>query len=250
MSPEKKTRVCTLFKGTLTVPEWKQFRWRYLILLFLGIAAFAIPHLHFHWLKWDIDSGTVTTFGIIRHQFNDSGADFELFVNKVYRGTLAGIMCTYIASALFIYGFKRIWLSATRSSIKRIAGYVFSISALLIVGSYMLKWLGAYPGDPEVGSKSFAIYFLTVVLIPVMEELFARLTLYQMIRSKTHFLIAAILSSIVFGLMHFSYPEPIKMALTAISGFLLCWSYEKTGSILTPIGIHVLNNLSLQLLEY
>lgn len=239
-----------MFKGTLTVPEWKQFRWRYLILLFLGIAAFAIPHLHVHWLKWNVDSGTVIVFGIIRHQFNGPEADFELFVNKVYRGTLAVIMCTYIVSALTIYGFRRIWQSAARSSIKRIAGYIFSISALLITGSYMLKWLGVYPGDPEVGCKTFATYFLTGVLIPVMEELFARLTLYQMIRSKTHFLIAAILSSIVFGLLHFSYPEPVKIALTAIVGFLLCWSYEKTGSILTPIGIHVLNNLSLQLLGY
>jgi membrane protease YdiL (CAAX protease family) len=87
---------------------------------------------------------------------------------------------------------------------------------------------------------------LVGVVGPIEEELFARFTLYQMIRARSHFLVAAILSSLVFGLLHFGYPQPIKMLMAGILGVVLCWAYEKTGSILAPIGIHVLSNLWMQ----
>ena len=114
------------------------------------------------------------------------------------------------------------------------------IGAILILGGHMFEWLGIYSGDPGSRHMPVCMVLFVGVIGPIQEELFARLTLYQMIRAKSHFLVAAILSSLVFGLLHFGYPEPIKMLMAGLTGIFLCWTYEKTGSILVPIGIHVL----------
>jgi membrane protease YdiL (CAAX protease family) len=82
---------------------------------------------------------------------------------------------------------------------------------------------------------------LIVVLAPISEELCFRGMLFGGLRTKLPVLPAALVGGLVFGALH---------ALTGISavpplvvfGFLLCLLYEKTGSVVPGIVLHMLNN--------
>jgi membrane protease YdiL (CAAX protease family) len=82
---------------------------------------------------------------------------------------------------------------------------------------------------------------LIVILAPISEEVCFRGMLYGGLRTKLPTVPAALVAGLVFGGLH---------ALTGLSavpplivfGFLLCLLYEKTGSIVPGILLHMLNN--------
>jgi uncharacterized protein len=82
---------------------------------------------------------------------------------------------------------------------------------------------------------------LIVVLAPIGEEICFRGMLFGGLRTKLPMVPAALVGGLVFGGLH---------ALTGISavpplivfGFLLCLLYEKTGSVVPGIVLHMLNN--------
>ncbi len=243
MKQEKSSAVWDfLFLGSLVVPKWREYWWRYLLLLFIGVAVLGLTTFHNVWLHQNDASSTVNSFGITLHP-DDTVVDFQEFINVVYRATLLIIWSVYVLLVIAIYGPRRFWQAATRASMKTVACYIVGVGAMLVFGGYLIERFGAYSGDPTNQRTSTTALYLFSVMGPLMEEMFARFTLFQMIRAKFPFWVAATLSSLVFGLLHFGYPEPIKMLMAGISGILLCWTYEKTDSIATPIGIHVLNNL-------
>ena len=124
-----------------------------------------------------------------------------------------------------------------------------------------LKWMGATVvaylvfnavyvavfGEPhqEDIAEGFGVVpvqvLLIVILAPLSEEICFRGMLYGGLRTKLPVVPAALVGGLVFGGLH---------ALTGISavpplvvfGFLLCLLYEKTGSIVPGIVLHMLNN--------
>jgi membrane protease YdiL (CAAX protease family) len=124
-----------------------------------------------------------------------------------------------------------------------------------------LKWMGAAIGvyllfafaysqlivEPhqtdiarDFGTVPFQI-LLIVIAAPISEEVCFRGMLFGGLREKLPRLGAALLSGLVFGGLH---------ALTGVSavpplivfGFVLALLYEKTGSVLPGIVLHMLNN--------
>ena len=91
--------------------------------------------------------------------------------------------------------------------------------------------------------KPLIIYeFITSLIIaPIYEELIFRGLIYDDTKKLFNVKIAALVSSILFGLMHFNggYSQVIK---TAISGLLSAYCYEKTKSLYACILLHSLNN--------
>jgi uncharacterized protein len=82
---------------------------------------------------------------------------------------------------------------------------------------------------------------LIVILAPLSEEICFRGMLYGGLRTRLPVVPAALVGGLIFGGLH---------ALTGISavpplvvfGFLLCLLYEKTGSVVPGIVLHMLNN--------
>jgi membrane protease YdiL (CAAX protease family) len=80
-----------------------------------------------------------------------------------------------------------------------------------------------------------------VILAPISEETCFRGMLYGGLRERLPKIPAALIVGLIFGGLH---------ALTGVSavpplmvfGFLLCLLYEKTGSIVPGILLHMLNN--------
>jgi len=117
------------------------------------------------------------------------------------------------------------------------------------IGVY-LAFVTAYValiGEPDqediaeaFGSLPFQI-LLVAIAAPISEEIFFRGMMFGGMRRRMPMLVAAFLSAAVFGLLH---------ALTGLSavppliafGFILAVLYEKTGSIVPGILLHMLNN--------
>jgi membrane protease YdiL (CAAX protease family)/uncharacterized RDD family membrane protein YckC len=98
-------------------------------------------------------------------------------------------------------------------------------------------------GVDEGALGAIAAFFLIVIAAPVAEEIFFRGFMFAGIRSRGSFLVAAVISSGVWGLFHYqnesSWPVVLQLSLF---GLILCAVYERTGSIRPTIALHLLNN--------
>ena len=99
--------------------------------------------------------------------------------------------------------------------------------------------------DLGVGDENLLVAITAVVLIaglaPIAEELFFRGFVFSGLRSRMTMLPAALISGLVFGLVH--APTGITTVVPlAVLGAVLAWLYDKTGSLWPPVIAHVLNN--------
>lgn len=143
--------------------------------------------------------------------------------------------------------------SSAGQALRRLGVRSFRPSALkwmlAAVGAYLL-FSGVYValfGAPEQEdiAESFGTLPLQILLIviaaPISEEVCFRGMLFGGLRERLPRLAAALISALIFGGLH---------ALTGISavppliafGFILALLYEKTGSIVPGVLLHMLNN--------
>ena len=143
--------------------------------------------------------------------------------------------------------------SSVGQALRRLGVRSFSPSAL----KWMLAAIGAYllfaalyasifgsPHQEDIAESFGAVpvqILLIVIAAPVSEEICFRGMLFGGLRQRLPRLAAALISALIFGGLH---------ALTGISavpplvafGFVLALLYEKTGSIVPGIVLHMLNN--------
>jgi uncharacterized protein len=84
--------------------------------------------------------------------------------------------------------------------------------------------------------------FLVSVVAPIGEEFFFRGFFYGALRNWRGPWLAAILTGLVFGIVHFSSSNVAFLLPLAFFGFALCVLYEKTGSLYPCIALHCANN--------
>jgi uncharacterized protein len=130
-----------------------------------------------------------------------------------------------------------------RSAFKWLVAAFFAYYALAIVYALIFsppeeelpKELGA---EDSVG-LAIATGVLLIAVAPVAEELFFRGFLYQAFRNSFGIWPGAILSGLVFGVIHFEF---FKLVQLAILGVILALLFEKTQSLWPPIMLHAINN--------
>ncbi len=102
-----------------------------------------------------------------------------------------------------------------------------------------LRTLGA-----EEGTVRLVLTAVLVVLIaPVAEEILFRGMAYRALRNAMGAWLAAVLVGSGFGAIHYSGPDSIGVLVPlAVLGAIFCLLYEWTGSLWTPIALHIANN--------
>jgi uncharacterized protein len=80
---------------------------------------------------------------------------------------------------------------------------------------------------------------LVILVAPVCEEIVFRGFIYRVLRSRMAFWLAAGIDGILFGLVH---GVNAALPVLAFLGAVLCWVFERTGTLFAPIAIHALNN--------
>ena len=136
-----------------------------------------------------------------------------------------------------------------------ILGYLGSQALGEILGILTLL---IYPNFSNVNDANITGIFLndvrlmaigTVLLVPVVEELFFRGLIFRNLHSKNH-VAAYLVSMVLFSLLHVvSYIgayAPVHLLMCFLqylpASFCLCWCYCQTGTIITPIFMHALTN--------
>lgn len=82
------------------------------------------------------------------------------------------------------------------------------------------------------------LFISIVILAPIVEEIVFRGIFFNLLNKKRSTLSAMVLSSVVFGILHAETMVP-----TAVIGFVLCFIYHRTGSLILVMAGHMVNNL-------
>ncbi len=86
----------------------------------------------------------------------------------------------------------------------------------------------------------FAI--IPAVIAPILEEVIFRKIIFGSLYKRTNFFVAALLSALIFGIIH---GEPEHILIYASMGFVFAYLYVKTKKIIVPILVHMtLNSIS------
>jgi hypothetical protein len=84
--------------------------------------------------------------------------------------------------------------------------------------------------------------FLLAFVAPIAEEFFFRGFVFGVLREKIGVPGGAIATGVVFGLVHVAGSPIETVGVLVILGVLLCFLYQRTGSLLPCIALHALNN--------
>ena len=96
-------------------------------------------------------------------------------------------------------------------------------------------------GIQNMYSADFVVQIIVFgFVIPIAEEFMFRGVLYQRYRETRGFYYAAIWSALFFSVTH---TNTVQMIYTFLLGILLCYVYEKFGSMKAPIMLHIVLNL-------
>jgi len=88
--------------------------------------------------------------------------------------------------------------------------------------------------------KTFPITILfTSLLAPVTEEIVFRKIIFRTLQKKTGFFIATLISSSLFGIIHFDFRNMITYIAM---GFVFSFIYQRTNRIFVPIVSHLIMN--------
>jgi uncharacterized protein len=188
----------------------------------LGIPAAIIGHR---------DNGDLTTFGNVGVQL----------------GTALGFLMVPMAiaarrgAATMGEVFRRLGLRSFKpSALKWMAAAVGAY--LLFATAYSLLIVEPHQEDIAKGFGTFPVQILLIVVAaPVSEEVCFRGMLFGGLRERLPRLGAALLGGLIFGGLH-ALTGVTAVPPLIVFGFLLSLLYEKTGSIVPGIILHMLNN--------
>lgn len=133
-----------------------------------------------------------------------------------------------------------------------IAGFFLALFVQSIAANIEVNVFGVEPGSENtemivnVIKVSPFVIIVTSILGPILEEIIFRKILFGVLYTRTNFFIAALISSLIFSLLH---GEPQHVLLYASMGFTFAFLYVKTKRILVPIFAHVAMNTMVVIIQ-
>lgn len=118
--------------------------------------------------------------------------------------------------------------------------FIFLIAYGLIVQPDPQQIIEEIQAEDET-AKLVALGILVILAAPFAEELFFRGFLFGGLRGRMSLWPAALVSGLLFGLVHLP-GGVLQVPPLAVFGVLLAWLYERTGSLGPPIFVHMIQN--------
>lgn len=148
------------------------------------------------------------------------------------------------------------FLQNRKNLLKKILHLATAMFVVSFVFSSFIAWLTQTSSSQNQAmiSEQFAkmpalMLFVTLVFAPMVEEIVFRGVIFQTVRTKWSFFPAALLSALLFGLIHTSFSasmhwsEGLYVLVYAALGFLMCKAYEDTSNFWAAYALHFVNNL-------
>lgn len=134
-----------------------------------------------------------------------------------------------------------------------ISGVFLAWIAQAIAVTIETEILGITPGSEntavimEITRLAPIFMIIPAIVAPILEEIIFRKIIFGTLYKRTNFFVAALLSSVIFGLIH---GEPEHILIYGSMGFVFAYLYVKTRRIIVPIIVHMaLNSISV-LVQY
>lgn len=193
--------------------------------------------------------------GFLFRLFNlNMESNLHMMLGTFFIDIAAGAVVLYFVMVKYRQGLQDIGLKGMaffRNVLSGIKGYIFMLPLLvvtLVLSVWILNLLGYTPPPQPVfeifmeEKRSRVLLFLTIfvsVFGPVAEEVFFRGFMYSAIKKHLGTLCAAFLSGAIFSILHANIVGFLPIMTL---GILLAYLYERTGSLVASIAVHIAHN--------
>lgn len=165
-------------------------------------------------------------------------------------GTISFVVALIVMLILLRKDMTKEYMARDRLDIGRSIGWAFLGIFLVFAVQYVsgmieLYVLGVHHGSENTqriteAARKIPIFIIVIAVIgPIMEEIVFRKIIFGTLLKKFDFTIAALVSSLIFGLAHL---DPTFLLTYAALGFALAFLYYKTKRILVSIIAHASMN--------
>ena len=206
-----------LQSGIKSMPVWK---WTLLFVasMLLSIIMYSIAQvvymfIDYLWVKWIV--GVVITISMI--------GLYALFVKWFEKHNAKDIL------------FNRIVQDTAKGLGVGFCFFICVVLIMMLLGLYRIESIGT-----DEPLKIISAFFLFLV-VGTGEEIIFRGVLFRWIDEKWGFMVALIVSALLFGLIHISESNATlwsSIAIAVEAGLLLGAAYKYSGTLWLPIGIH------------
>lgn len=172
------------------------------------------------------------------------------------------VLCVIVGFLWVIFKSRFTALGITKKNLWKnvfygISGYVGVIPIILVIGILVYVLLNIFkikpPPQPIVGlflaETDTALLFVSSIIAsvfgPVIEEIFFRGVMYNAVKRKFGIFSGILITSVLFSFLHTHAMTYFLVGFIPITilGMVLAYLYEKTGSLIPSITMHVLNNV-------
>jgi len=155
-----------------------------------------------------------------------------------------------LAAVLGFYREKLASLGFTSKKVPKallygVLGFVVAFVVTTAVGYPIQQRFGTDPTQEALSQATEApglfplVIVSGVIIAPISEEIVFRGYLYKAFRDHFKPSHAIVLSAVIFSVLHLELLATVQLFIV---GILLAYVYEKTGNLMAPITLHVLNN--------
>ncbi len=133
-------------------------------------------------------------------------------------------------------------------------GHIAALSALIAIGlNVILLTLDLARFSLKYQSAAESLYSMSVmelifysgIAMPILEELLFRALIFRLLRKKTSFWLAAVISSVLFGIYHGNL---VQFVYASLCGMFFAYVCEKGLSVLFSVWSHIIMNLTASML--
>lgn len=163
------------------------------------------------------------------------------------------IISFFVATVIILYllrkdmalGSDRNAAPASQVVLWSILGVFLSLISQVIAGLIEVNVLGIEAGSENTAqimelARSIPLFVIVpTILAPILEEIVFRKVIFGEIYKRSNFVLAALLSSLIFGIIH---GEPQHLLIYSSMGFVFAFLYVRTKRIIVPIIAHAAMN--------
>ncbi|WP_297329292.1 type II CAAX endopeptidase family protein [uncultured Bacteroides sp.] len=113
---------------------------------------------------------------------------------------------------------------------------IFLVDALMAQLTFLPDWMS---NTFDLLQTGWLGILCIAIIGPILEELLFRGAITKGLLKKYSPVKAILISGLIFGIFHLN---PAQIVGASLSGFLFAWLYYRTGSLISCILIHILNN--------
>jgi len=171
---------------------------------------------------------------------------FNLIITCGLLGLLLGVLKARGHQLIQLFGLNRV---SFRQAVTGSVIWILLAYPLVMLSLGLVVFLIGEPPAPQPVleffmqadglEKKYLLGFTAVVAAPVFEEIVFRGFLYPVFKRFTGALVGAMLSALLFSMVHVYLPAVLAFFVLALC---LTVVYERTGSIWLPIGMHMIFN--------